>query len=53
MRLLCSLFAVCAILSMTGCVVAGYSSRGGFFLWPGSIVLTLLGLLVFYLMRRR
>jgi hypothetical protein len=44
------------LLSSTGCiVVGGYSSGRGFWIWPGSIVLLLIGLLLFALMffRRR
>ena len=37
--------------SLTGCLVAGYSSGGGFWVWPGSIVLTVV-LLLFFLLRR-
>jgi hypothetical protein len=41
---------LCAGLS--GCLVAGYSSGGGFWIWPGSIVLTLILLGLFFLTRR-
>lgn len=41
------------ILSLSGCVVAGVSSGGGFFIWPGSIGLLLLILVVVFLLRRR
>lgn len=40
-------------LSQTACVVGGYSSEGGFSLWPGSIVLTAVLVLLFLFMRRR
>lgn len=40
-------------LSQTACVVGGYSSEGGFFLWPGSIILTVVLVLLFIFMRRR
>lgn len=40
-------------LSQTACVVGGYSSDGGFFLWPGSIVVTILLVLLFLFLRRR
>jgi hypothetical protein len=51
-------FVIVALLlvSSTGCIVAGgYSSGRGFWIWPGSIVLLLIGLLLFGLMifRRR
>jgi hypothetical protein len=44
------------LLASTGCVVVGgYSSGRGFWLWPGSIVFLLIGLLLLGLMffRRR
>ena len=61
MRFLCLFVAQTAcvlllILSSTGCVVVGgYSSDGGFWIWPGTIVLLLVGIALFLLMmfRRR
>jgi len=44
------------LLSSTGCVVVGgYSSGRGWFIWPGSIVILLIGLALILLMffRRR
>ena len=44
------------LLTSSGCiVVGGYSSGRGFWLWPGSIVFLLIGLLLLLLMvfRRR
>ncbi|SNS25556.1 hypothetical protein SAMN05421770_101209 [Granulicella rosea] len=38
---------------LTGCVVAGYSSSGGAFIWPGGLGLFVLLLLLFLLLRRR
>ncbi|MBB5346119.1 hypothetical protein HDF10_004129 [Edaphobacter lichenicola] len=38
---------------MTGCLVMGTTSRGGFFIWPGSIGLLVLLLILFLVMRRR
>ena len=38
--------------ALSGCLVAGYSSSGGFFLWPGSIGLIVVLLLLFLLLRR-
>ena len=37
--------------AQSGCIVAGYSTRGGWFLWPGGLGLIIL-LLVLMLMRR-
>ena len=45
--------ALATTLSLTGCFVAGYSSRGGGFIWPGGFGLFFMLLLVFFLMRRR
>lgn len=41
------------VLSLTGCVIAGVSSGGGFFIWPGSIGLLLLILIAAFVLRRR
>ena len=40
-------------ISQTGCVAVGYSSGGGWFVWPGGLGLLLVVLLVIYLLRRR
>jgi hypothetical protein len=45
--------ALTLALSQTACVVGGYSSEGGFFLWPGSILITVALVLLFLFMRRR
>jgi hypothetical protein len=45
--------AIALALSQTACVVGGYSSDGGFFLWPGSLVLTVVLVLLFLFLRRR
>jgi hypothetical protein len=40
--------------ALSGCLVAGYSSRGGGFIWPGGLGgLVLLALLFFFLRGRR
>ena len=41
------------MLSLTGCVIAGVSSGGGFFIWPGSIGLLVLILIAVFVLRRR
>lgn len=42
------------LLASTGCVVVGgYSSGRGWFLWPGTFGLLLLGIILFLLFRRR
>lgn len=38
---------------LQGCVMVGYSSRGGFFVWPGGIGLLLLLLVLWLLLRPR
>lgn len=44
----------CAVLcaGLSGCLVAGYSSQGGWWVWPGSLVMTLVLVLVWLLTRR-
>lgn len=42
--------AGCAGLS--GCLVAGYSSGSGWWVWPGSLIVTLVLVLVWLLSRR-
>ncbi len=37
--------------TQSACIVAGYSSRGGWFVWPGSLGLIFI-LLLFYLFSR-
>jgi len=41
-----------ACVGLIGCLVAGYSSGSGFWVWPGSIVITLVLLLLWFIMRR-
>jgi hypothetical protein len=42
------------LLTSTGCVVVGgYSSDRGWFIWPGTFVLLLVGLALFLLFNRR
>ena len=38
---------------LTGCVAVGYSSSGGWFIWPGGIGLLFLVLIIALLLRRR
>jgi hypothetical protein len=37
---------------LSGCLVAGYSSQGGWWVWPGSLVVTLVLLALWFLSRR-
>lgn len=50
-----SALALASATAQTGCVfVGGYSSDGGFYVWPGSILITaVLILLLWWLARRR
>jgi uncharacterized membrane protein len=42
------------LLSSTGClVVGGYSSDRGWFVWPGTFVILIVGVLLLLLFRRR
>jgi hypothetical protein len=40
-------------LGVTGCLVAGYSSGGGWFVWPGSLGLLLIVVCIIFAVRRR
>ena len=39
--------------TMTGCVAVGYSSGGGWFVWPGGLGLVLLVLVLLFVLRGR
>ena len=47
------LTAFCACTCLSGCLVVGASSSGGFFIWPGGIGLVIMILLVVWYFRRR
>lgn len=52
--MLAVLTCVASVTMFTGCIVAGYSSRGGGFIWPGGgLGLVVIILVVLYLLRRR
>lgn len=45
-------FAACSMLS--GCLIAGFSSSGAGFVWPGGLgLLVMLGLLLWLFLRQR
>lgn len=44
---------VACVTMLTGCIVAGYSSRGGGFIWPGGLGMVVMIFVVLYLLRRR
>ena len=49
------LMVLCAVAAtgLSGCLVAGYSTAGGPFLWPGGLGLVVLLLLLFFFLRGR
>lgn len=51
--ILLALVSLACCSGATGCLVAGYSSGSGFWMWPGSIVITLILILFFFLRRGR
>jgi hypothetical protein len=53
MKFIVATIAALIMLSTSACVAAGYSSRGGWFIWPGGLGLLLLIIIVVLLMRRR
>jgi hypothetical protein len=49
-----ALVAVAAATSQAGCVfVGGYSSDGGFYVWPGSILITAVLIFLLWLLAKR
>lgn len=40
-------------LGSTGCVIGGYSSTGGGFIWPGGLGLVVVIVIIVLLLRRR
>jgi hypothetical protein len=38
---------------LTGCIAVGYTSGGGWFMWPGGLGLLLLIAIVLFVLRRR
>ncbi len=52
--MLAATLALIATLPLAGCLmVGGYSSRGGWFIWPGSFGFLLVLLLLFLFLRGR
>lgn len=46
--------ALASATAQTGCVfVGGYSSEGGWYVWPGSFVITAVLILLLWLLARR
>jgi len=48
-----AVFSLVVALSCTGCIVVGYRSPGNWFVWPGSLGLLIVVLLVLSLLRGR
>ncbi len=40
------------VLTQSGCIGVGYTSRGGWFIWPGGLGLIVLFTLLFLFLRR-
>lgn len=53
LRTLAAALLLLSPFALTGCIVAGGSSRGGWFIFPGGFGLILMILLVVFLLRRR
>lgn len=47
------LLALLICLSQVSCVVVGYRSGGGWFVWPGALTLLVVVAVIFLLARRR
>ena len=45
--------ALAFCFALIGCLVAGYSSGGGWWVWPGSLVVTVVMGVVVWLLSRR
>lgn len=45
--------ALAAFVSLNGCMVVGYSSRGGGFIFPGGLGLLVMVVVLWLLLRRR
>jgi hypothetical protein len=52
-KLATAFVASVATLGLSGCLVAGYSSGGGWFVWPGSLGLLVIVVVIVFFMRRR
>ncbi|MCU1248943.1 MAG: hypothetical protein JWQ49_1972 [Edaphobacter sp.] len=53
-RGVCTLLASCiSAAGLSGCVAVGYSSGGGWFVWPGGLGLLIVILIIVFVLRRR
>ncbi len=48
-----ALLSLLAAPALSGCLVAGYRSGGGWFVWPGSFGFLIVLLLLFFFLRGR
>lgn len=48
-----AVLAFSLLIPLNGCIVAGYSSGSGVWIWPGSLVITFVLVLLYFLMRHR
>ena len=53
MKKVLTLLALFVVLPQSSCVAVGYSSSGGWFVWPGGLALIVLLIVVIFLVRRR
>jgi hypothetical protein len=53
MKNILAIFTLLLALSMSSCVAVGYSSGGGWFVWPGGLGLLVVIIIVILLVRRR
>jgi hypothetical protein len=52
-RITLAVLCLISVSTLSGCLVAGVSSSGGAFIWPGGFGLIVVLLLIFLLLRRR
>ncbi len=51
-RLSVALLSLLVAPALSGCLVAGYRTGGGWFVWPGSFGFLIIILLLFFFLRR-
>lgn len=52
-RVMLMVLCAAAATGLSGCLVAGYSTQGGGFIWPGGLGFVVVLLLLFFLLRGR
>jgi len=53
MKILLAAVTLLSVLTQSSCMAVGYSSGGGWFIWPGGLGLLVLIIVVVLLVRRR